>query len=361
MSNSVALRMGRLVDGLMLPTRWDRRRYLVYVASINAMLGLLGVALYAPMISGDDIGEIRRSALTLANGQTGWPSPYPPITALAARPLTWLSPSAATILVMAISVALVLVGVALETRGHHRVDRVLVAIAAVSFGPVVYEILLGQTTLLLATALYPAVRRDGYWNGVPLGVALALAPKPMLLPVLAWMLVWRRRALLASLVTAAALTGGAVVLTGWDRYAEWTAAAAGLGHTALSGDFAHANFSLWAQGVSPLSLVIGAAIAGATGWAIVRDPTRGFVAALFASLLLAPYTLIYAASIMLLAVRPMLVFAPRATRLLAFVASLAVLYMTLLAPWSLVGLIVCLPLGQLRTAVRGITRRPIAA
>jgi hypothetical protein len=93
-------------------------------------------------------------------------------------------------------------------------------------------------------------------------------------------------------------------------------------------------------------------VAGAALWTIVRDPSRGFVAALLAGLLLAPYSLLYAFSILLLAVRPALAFAPRATRALALTASLAG-FLLMLTAWSVAGLLACLPLKRPRGGRRG--------
>ena len=76
--------------------------------------------------------------------------------------------------------------------------------------------------------------------------------------------------------------------------------------------------------------------------AILGDSSRGFVAALFAGLLLAPYTQLYAASILLLAVTPALGFAPRATRVLALTANLALVLLPAFATWSVAGLAACL-------------------
>src|SRR5664280_3904655 len=78
-------------------------------------------------------------------------------------------------------------------------------------------------------------------------------------------------------------------------------------------------------------------------WVIVREPSRGFVAALLAGLLLAPYTGLYAATILLLAVKPSLAFAPRATRVLALIANPAFVLLLALAAWSIGGLVACFP------------------
>ena len=82
-----------------------------------------------------------------------------------------------------IGLAILMTGVWLESRGLAPVDRVLVAIAALGFAPVVYELLLGQVTFLITAAMYPVVRRaDSFRTGIAQGVALA--PKPLLIAVL---------------------------------------------------------------------------------------------------------------------------------------------------------------------------------
>jgi hypothetical protein len=83
-------------------------------------------------------------------------------------------------------------------------------------------------------------------------------------------------------------------------------------------------------------------------WAIRKDATRGFVASLFAGLLLAPYSLLYAFSILLLAVKPMLVIAPRTTRALALVANIVRSSPITFVAWSLIGLSRCLTFRSTR-------------
>jgi hypothetical protein len=260
--------------------------------------------------------------------------------ALVARPLTWVSPTMAAVVMTLLGLTILLTGVTLETRGWTLVDRVLVAVAALGFAPVVYELLLGQTTLLIAVALYPAVRRmDASWTGVPVGIALALAPKPLLVPVLGWMLVWRRRALVAAVLTALALTLLGLTLMGPDQYRAWIAVLTGAGRASVAG-----TFSLWP--LDPARIAVAAAVCAAALWAILRDWSRGFVAALLAGLLLAPYTGLYAASILLLAVKPAVAFAPRATRVLALIANPAVGLFLALAAWCAAGLAACFPLAR---------------
>jgi hypothetical protein len=263
-------------------------------------------------------------------------------------PLTWVDPTTASLAMTVIGIAILLAGVRLDTRGLAPMDRVLVLVAAITFAPVVCELIFGQVTLLIAASIYPlARRRDGFTNGIPLGIALALAPKPLLLPVLFWMLAWRRGALVATLATAAALTCLGVALAGPDQYSRWlsviTAAgsqsAAGTLQLSLSG-----NYSLWP--LTPWTLPLAGAVVVATVWTILRDPSRGFVAAILGGLLLAPYTGLYAASILLLVVRPALEFAPRATRVLALTANLALGLLFGLGAWGVPALMACLPVPR---------------
>jgi hypothetical protein len=300
----------------------------------------------APRVFGADADTFRRAAEFAADGRFDYGLLYPPLAALAFRPLTWVSPTGAAVAMTLLGLAILLAGVRLDTRGGAPVDRVLVAVAALGFAPVVYELLLGQVTFLIAAALYPLARRaDAYRFGAPVGIALALAPKPLLLLVLVWMVVWRRRALAVALPVALGLTCLGIALLGLDPYRQWVQVLTGAGSASVSGTFQLAllgNFSLWP--LDPMRLALAVAVAAATLWAILRDPSRGLAAALLASLLLAPYTGLYSATILLLVVKPALAFAPRATRALALAANVALALALALAAWSLAALAACLPI-----------------
>ena len=299
------------------------------------MAGVLG-----PPIYGADANMYRTCALTFVGGaDCGFL--YPPLTALAAWPLTWVDGTTAAVLMTLIGIAILVAGVVLDTRGTAGVDRGLVFVAAISFAPIIYELALGQVTLLIAAAIYPVARRDdGFRHGVPLGIALALAPKPLLVPLLFWMLIWRRRALIATLATSIGLTCLGVVLAGLDRYQSWFSAITTAGSASAAGTYADGNFSLWP--LTQWTLLLAVAVGGAAVWTILRDGSRGFGAALLAGLLLAPYTGLYGASILLLGVRPALEFAPRAARLFALTANMALGLFLGLVPWGIAGLVVCL-------------------
>jgi hypothetical protein len=196
---------------------------------------------------GQDAGFYRTCALSVAEGRNDC-SLYPPLAGLLARPLTWVTPTAAAVIMTLVGATILLAGVALETRGRMLGDRVLVAVAALGFAPVVYELSLGQITLLIAAALYLVVRHaDAFRNGLPMGIVLAVAPKPMLLPLLVWMLVWRPRALVTALLGALMLTGVGVVLYGTDQYATWASVITGAARESVAGNFGLSlvgNFSL---------------------------------------------------------------------------------------------------------------------
>ena len=348
----------RLLDGF---DRRSGRQMLFAIAVMNTITGIGMAATIASDNFGQDSGLFRRCALQLAEGQREFCGfLYSPLTALAARPLTWISPTAAMVTMTLIGAAILLTGVTWETRGQALIDRVLVAVAAVTCAPVVYELLLGQTTLLIVAALYPLARRpDAVRNGIPFGVVLALAPKPLLLPILLWMLVWRRRALVATALTAALLTVIGVALLGVGQYQDWIGVLSGAGRESVEGTFVLSardtgNFSIWP--LSPVTFILGCAVAIVAAVAIVRDATKGFIASLFAGLLLAPYSLLYAFSILVLAVKPSLEFAPRTTRVLILVANIVRSSPVTFTIWSLVWLSRCIE--PRRSAVIAPSREP---
>jgi uncharacterized membrane protein YkvI len=91
-----------------------------------------------------------------------------------------------------------------------------------------------------------------------------------------------------------------------------------------------------------VTFVVACVVVLVTLGAILRDRSRGFVASLIAGLLLAPYSLLYAFSILLLAVKPALEFAPRATRGLALISNLVRASPVAVIAWSLWALSTCL-------------------
>ncbi len=305
---------------------------LVAIAAINAITGLAALAILVPLTFGGDVDIYRRGAEGIAQGVIAQDFLYAPLAGLLATPLTWVPFTAAALAMSALGATMLAVGAWLESRGLPTVDRMLIGIAAFGFIPVVYDLVIGQVTILIAATIYPLRDRDGVLRGVPFGIALALVPKPLMIPLLIWMLLWRRQALLGAAAAAGVMTLAGVVVLGPAIYEAWIGALRGAGEVSRNG-----NFSVWTGGGSPLPLALGAATIFATA-AALRAPRGGFIATLAAGVMLAPYSLVYALAILVLAVRPALEIAPRLTRVIAMVANLAVIAVPLAwaASWLLV-------------------------
>lgn len=337
---------GRAQRLLAIDLRPSDRFALVVTAALNSTIGLVMLVLLSSSYGADAI-ERQRMAQALLTGAPFTGALYPPLAAVAFLPLAFLPPLGAAVLLTGLSLTVLVVGWWLETGGLDGINRGLLLAAAVGFGPVVHELLIGQTTLLIAATLYPVVRRDdAARHGLALGVALALAPKPYLLPVMVWMLVWRRRALGAAIMTGTLLTAVGVLALGLDRYRDWLVLLVGIGRSSVAGTYDAAlsgNFSLWP--LNPVHAAIAAVVLLAALVAILRDRRAGLIAALLAGLLVAPYTELYSIAILLLGVRPMLAVAPRAVRWLAMSANVVLVLVLGFVPWALAALAaVLLPL-----------------
>ena len=320
-----------LVTGIgALLDRYSGRPTLVAIATMNVITGIVAAWILAPLSFGADVDFLRRGAQGLLDGTAVPDFVFTPLCAALAVPLALAPPTAAAIAMTTIGMGILVAGIVCETISLPTVDRLLIGVATITALPVVNELQLGQVTMVLAAGVYPARDRDGFLRGVPLGIALALVPKPLIVPILAWMLIWRRQALAGAAVTTAVLTLVGVALLGTDAYAAWIAALEAAGRVNREG-----SFSIWSGGFSALAVAVAGLVLAAFAWSLTES-RRGFVAALLVGLLLAPYTLLYAASIMVLAVRPALAVAPRATRALALVMNPVMLEAT--AAWMGMGL-----------------------
>jgi hypothetical protein len=328
--------------------RLSGRPLLVAIAAMNAVTGLAAAAVLIPLSFGGDVDIFRRGSIGIGQGVIAQDFLYAPLFGLLATPLTWLPFRVASLAVSLVGVAIVLIGVALETRGRAPVDRALFAIAALGFLPVVYELVTGQVTLLIAASVYPFRDRDSWHRGIAFGVVLGLTPKPLLIPLLIWMLVYRRRALGAAALTAGLLTVTGVALLGVGLYGDWMTALIGAGQVTR-----HGNLALNAVEPQWLAIVLSLGAAVTALWVIGRREQVGFVASLIAAMLVEPYTMIYAASILLVAVRPAANAMPRATRWLSLVANPALL--GAFVAWMLAALAACAT-GARRPA----SRHPLA-
>lgn len=255
---------------------------------------------------------------------------YSPLAAAWTVPATWLPAGLAVGLWFVFRLAVLVAGAVSQARDLASGDRVLAVLAAVFFIPCVLDLSLGNVSILLAAAVaLVAWRRDAWWTGVLVGLALATVPKPQLLPILVWMALFRPRATVGALLTVAVATGMAIALLGIDPYLAWFDVLRAPEY--LVGGSAQGNLALgpWIDdrlpALAPLTVPLSAfAIIGAVA-GIARGAWPGLIACTCLGLLIAPYTMAYGAVLLLVAVRPLALVAPRSVIVLALVAPLGII------------------------------------
>jgi len=273
------------------------RPALLGLAGLSALVGAFALARAAQNVWAVDAHRNLAAAAALLDGSFGSVPGYlySPLAAALTVPALWLTTDVAVVAWLLLKLAVLSVGAAIATRGMETPDRVLAGIAAIGFLPILYDLELGNVTVLvLATIALVAWSPDRIVTGIPLGLILATAPKPQLIPVLIWMLVVHRKALLGAVVTAAGATLVGLALIGTVAYAAWVAALRAPTYL-QSGEVI--NLALWS--LPPVIAVAGAVAAmGAFYLALRRGYWPGLLAAICIGLLLAPYTLIYGAGLL---------------------------------------------------------------
>jgi Glycosyltransferase family 87 len=296
------------------------------IAVMNGILGAVVGVLIFPLAWSADGDRNLAAAQALAAGVFGQDHTYlySPLAAALTIPFATSLPHAAAIAGWLVGrLGALAAGVARQTRGLSTPDRMLVAIAAISFVPTMYDLLLGNVTILVAAVVaLVAWSADGYLAGLPLGLMLATIPKPALIPVLLWMLVFRRRAFLSAVGSAAVFSLLGLVLLGASAYGGWLQV---LLHPYYLGTQQLGNLALGAMLPAFLAWPLMAITVVVTFVALRRGETPGFIACLCAGLLVAPYTIAYGAVLLLLAVGPLARVAPMRTFALALSGSLGIL------------------------------------
>ena len=317
------------------------------IAAMNAILGAVVGVLIFPIAWSADGDRNLAAAQALAAGTFGQDHTYlySPLAAALTLPVAAALPYGAAIAGwLAARLAVLAAGLARQTRGLSTPDRILLAIAAISFVPTLYDLLLGNVSILIAAVVaVVAWSDDGYLPGLPLGLMLATIPKPALIPILIWMLVFRRRAFLSAVGSAAIFSVIALIVLGAAAYGAWFQV---LLHPYYLGTQQLGNLALGAMLPGILAWPLMALTVAATLVALRRGETPGFIACLCAGLLIAPYTMAYGAVLLLLAVRPLAQVAPMRTFALAATGSIAVI--VFLPLW--VGAILVTTLAVPRTA-----------
>jgi len=279
--------------------RWAiaRRPALVGLAYLTALVAAFAFVRAAQNVWAADVHRNLAAASALQDGTFGSVPDYlySPLAAALTVPALVLPADVAVVVWLAFKIALLAAGTAIATRGLNRTDRVLLGIAVVGFLPLLYDLELGNVTVIVVAAVAAiAWTPDRVVTGIPMGLILATAPKPQLVPVLIWLALAHRRALLGVLVTAALATLIGLALTGPEPYAAWIAA---LRAPAYLNSGAVINLALWSL---PTVVAVAGAVAsvGAFYLALRRGYWPGLLAAICVGLLLAPYTLIYGAGLL---------------------------------------------------------------
>ena len=306
------------------PCKVARRPALGGLAFLSALVGSFAVVRAVQNVWAVDAHRNLAAAEALLNGTFGSVPDYlySPLAAAITVPAHEVPTDVAVVAWLLLKIGLTVGGTAIATRGLIGIDRLLTIVAVIAFLPILYDLELGNVTVIVLAALAAiAWTPDRLATGIPLGLILATAPKPQLIPILVWLAVANRRALVGALVTAAVATLVGLGLTGPASYAAWVDALRAPAYL-NSGDVI--NLALWA--LPPIVAIPVAAVAlGAFVVALRRGYWPGLLAANCVGLLLAPYTLIYGAGLLLVA-------APAATR----ASPGAVLGLAIVAPIALV-------------------------
>lgn len=163
---------------------------------------------------------------------------------------------------------------------------------------VLYDLLLGNVTVLLVAAICVRLTVRGMLGGLPLGIMLALAPKPALVPLLLVLLVRARRdafeviALAAGISLATVALVGDVAVTDFVRalldsqrqLAGWVTGNLGLARAGTIATIAGIGVGLVATLVSARTFTLPGAVAVGLACGVLVQPTLGF----YYSVLLAP-------------------------------------------------------------------------
>jgi hypothetical protein len=235
----------------------------------------------------------------------------------------------AMVLVAWISASAVGAGVATwrELRGHSGPLRALGVGGVLLFIPTIADLVLANVTIALVVAAWIAIRGGRLRSGIALGLLAAAFPKPFLIPIGLWLIVWRRRSAAGAVVSGAIAVVISTLAAGigpWGRFVETLASGGGL----ALGFVGNYGVSALAPG---LAIWVAIAAAALFLWLLVRRQGEGasLAGAAAAGIFVAPYAGIYAALPLLLAARHMAAVRPRVT---AIVAAIAIVT----APWAIV-------------------------
>jgi hypothetical protein len=276
---------------------WFAAVAFVAIVGIGNLLMWIQQSVEGPNWWGLDVVSID-AARRLAEGAALYADPkylYPPLAAVVAYPLMPLDDWTASVVIAVSKVLVAVACVSWLTPSWRAGDRLLAVIGLVFSLPFLHDVFLGQTNVYLVGAMVPAVfGAPRARNGVLLGFVAAAFGKPLIIPVLLWLAVWRRPAFIGAAITGLAATACAIAVTGAGAYEEWVAAVPIGSMGRLSTPFAgnHGVTSIAPELAVPVALIT------ALGLVLVlwrRGPRVALAWAVTSGILLAPYAGTYAA------------------------------------------------------------------
>ena len=303
------------------------------IATFQALFGLVVAYWLAPQLWLADATRNLAAAADMVAGRFGSDPVYlySPLAAALTIPATLVPAAVAGAGWLVLRVGVVVACVRRATAGRTVAEQVIVLVAVLAFVPVVVDLMLGNVSILLAGAVaLVAWAPDRGRNGILLGLALATVPKPALIPILIWMALYRRRALIAAIVTAGLLTAGAVAVLGLGVYQSWFET---LRHPYYLGGSGAGNLSIGALVPDMIGIPLQVVSVIAALVALRRGETAGLVGAIAVGLLVAPYTMAYGAVFLLIVVGPIRRVVPASLMTIGAMAApaISILFLPVLA------------------------------
>jgi glycosyl transferase family 87 len=251
-------------------------------AAIGIVLVLVGVVAVPVLLleRADDWRAYGEAAGSLRSGGPLYPwTTYPDIRSFGQHAYLYPPPLAAiwswgltpeTFATLKVAALAASTSLLVRSLGGSWVIAAAVSLGAVTSGPAVHDLMLGNVMMVIAAAVTVSLASPGWLGSGALGAACAIALKPAIGPYLLWLLIRRRgtfaRALVAGLVTTAVFA----ILLGPGRYVEYLQA---LPKTAVLAAPFTGNLGLAA--ISPIAVLVGMAIAYAwTVFAAIRLDDR---------------------------------------------------------------------------------------
>lgn len=279
---------------------------------------------------------------------------YSPVALVLAAPWTLLPQALAVLAWIATSAALAAIATARTLQTRPLLEVLIGVVGVIGFLPMLADLALANVTIVLVVAILPVLRTNRIWAGLAFGVLAAAFPKPLVIPILLWALVWRRQAVIGVVLGGLVATAIAALIAGPTTFGAFLS-------TLMSGGGISFRF-LGNYGISlvspALALVVGLLSAAAFVIVLLR---RGVVVGLAwagaVGILIAPYAGIYASLPMLVALPGLAAIAPGR----AWVAALAIV---LVAPWSPISAVIVMaltltvPLADDRSRPTWVRREP---